>query len=1203
MKSPVFQKLKPLTIPLRDVNLIEASAGTGKTYTLETLFVRLLVEKRLPTHKILVVTFTHAATEELRHRIRQRLAKTLFAFQTGSKNSDPNDILSELLERYPDHPKVARFLRYALQTFDEAAIFTIHSFCLRILHDHAFESGLLFDTTLLNDQRQLLQEIVEDFWRQHFYHASPLFINYLLENKYQNPSCLLPAIAFGRYLNQPFLTMTPSPHELSMQTASEHLFYQSFTQVKTLWQTESDSVEQLLLKDASLHRSKYRKASIPEWCQTLTQYLTAPTQLFSAAALKSLQKFTTTNLSNSTNKGKLPPQHPFFDLCDTFYQCQQALRAQFADQLLTLKIELLTAAATALTHKKQQQGVQAFDDLLLNSIKALRGGNGPLLAQQIRLQYPVALIDEFQDTDPTQYQIFHSIYNDNSPTLFFIGDPKQAIYSFRGADIFTYMNARRTATRHYTLETNWRADAALVEAINTVFNRVPKPFIFDAIDFHTITASPKQTQPRLHIADHSVAPLQIWLVTKAQAECEQAKPIPKKWAEPHLARAVGYEIARLLELGHDKQAWIKKEGKSEKYLEAGDIAILVRTNAQAQSMQKTLMQLHIPSVLYSAESLFTSHEVVEIEYVLRAVAAPTEDNLLKIALTTDMLGVLGNELYRLNVEETAWQAVRKRFHTYYDLWHHAGFMQMFRTLLLDYDVAARLLTYPDGERRLTNVLHAAEILQQVALQQKLATAHLCQWLSQQRQKQTEASEEEQLRLESDEKRVKIVTIHKSKGLEYPIVFCPFVWDGRLSSRDADQFTFHDQSQDALTLDLGSPNKNEHRQQALKEELAETIRLFYVAVTRAKHRCYLVWGAFREANTSAPARLWFPELESVEDKSDGVLWHALQKLAITPAIQISLLPNTETTYQPPAVPAVELTARPFKGKIDRTWRVSSFTGLVKTTLPPDIAEHPDHDMMPSVTPLSEATARSEQAPILKFPRGAKAGMFFHALFEHSDFTQSPPDNNFIAQQLRNFAYNPEEWQTIVAHFVTDVVTTPLEPQRAHFKLTRIPVKQRLNELEFYYPIRQITAKGLKNLFIDTEYADINFKESFGRLTFAPTEGFMKGFIDMVFREGEQFYLVDYKSNFLGGSMESYHNSRLYTVMSRENYFLQYFIYVVALHRYLQLRLPTYRYEKHFGGVYYLFLRGMNPHWGAQYGIFWDKPPAALVEKLTAYLING
>ncbi len=1198
---PNIQVLNPFTVPLQGVSLIEASAGTGKTYTVTLLFIRLILEKNLTVDKILVVTFTEAATEELRDRIRRRLHEALLAFENHYSD---DDVLSQLIQQHENHEEAIFRLKNALRGFDEAAIFTIHSFCRQMLSNNAFESGLLFDTELISDPSPLLKEIVEDFWRQMFYHASSLFITYALENGYKKPASLLNTLKHGQYVGQPFLKIIP---QLSppVTAAQELAFQELFREVQQVWKKCAEEIETLLCADANLNRNKYREASISQWCKQLDNFFGAPMQ--SVKLPERFEKFTRRELAASVKKGKMPPHHDFFAISDKLFDCTQQLSDSFRRQLLSLKVELFKEAEQKLAWKKLQHRIQSFDDLLINLYHALQGSSGVRLTHLIRKKYHAALIDEFQDTDPVQYEIFHRLYGTGEHTLFLIGDPKQAIYSFRGADIFTYLVASRKATHRHTLTINWRSEPNLIGSVNQLFRQNPRPFLFEDIVFHSAHApvSRPQAPSRLQIEGQHLPPLQIWFVSKQQAETPADKPINKSWGDQHIPLAVGYEIARLLKLAQQGEATLGTQP-----LIAGDIAILVRTNAQARLMQKTLTQLHIPSVLYSRESLFASHEVMEIERVLLAIAEASQEPLLKAALTTDMWGFKGDELYELMTHDETWQTYLHRFQKYYSLWQHVGFIQMFRTLLLEENMQERLLRYPDGERRLTNVLHAAEVLQQASVSQKLGIRGLCQWLSQQRQLEGEVTPEQQLRLESDEKLVKIVTIHKSKGLEYPIVFCPFVWYGHLYTTKEEQFTFHNDKEE-LTLDLGSDTQEEHRHHAKYEEQAENLRLFYVAVTRAKHRCYLVWGALRDADTSALAHLLHPNLASVEKtEDDNTLWSQLKQLESDAygTLQVSLLPLENPYYQRPATSSETLLARPFLGNLAKDWKVSSFSSLTATTQDhEDIADRPDYDEITSYETLLEDDWSPDKQNIFSFPRGARAGNFIHALFENLDFTK--PDKEVIKTQLQAFGYDVKRWQTVIATWIDDVLHTPLEPQRRDFTLSRIGNEMRLNELEFYYPLATtVTQEGLHTLFGDSHLQPdddlrVAWQEQIGRLSFSPVRGFMKGFIDLIFQFEGRYYLVDYKSNFLGSRPNNYHHSQLEEIMTRKAYFLQYHIYTIALHRYLSVRIPNYRYEQHFGGVYYLFVRGMQPHQGANYGIYRDLPKGELVDKLSTYLYNG
>jgi len=1162
MNPTNIEKLEPLSAPLQGINLIEASAGTGKTYTITTLFIRLILEKHLAVDNILVVTFTDAATEELRDRIRRRLREALLAFQRGQSQ---DEVLAGLMQQCTDHQDAIFRLTNALRGFDEAGIFTIHSFCRQMLQENAFESGMLFDTELVKNQSQLLREIVEDFWRLHFYQTSPLFLTYALEKAFNNPSNLLNTLNNGQYVGQAFLKIIPY-HDSPSLKAEELAFNRALTATRQAWQAAE--IQDLLLNDNNLNRAKYRIGSISKWCQDLDNFLT--THQFSISLPKHLTQFTRSKIIQSVKKNHTPPQHEFFDYCEKLFDSQQALSDNFQQHLLALKLKLFKVAEQDLARKKRDHHIQSFDDLLINLHKALKGANGQNLAQLIRNKYHAALIDEFQDTDPVQYEIFRTVFSDgDKQILFLIGDPKQAIYSFRGADIFTYLAACRDATHRYTLATNWRSEANLISGVNTLFKQVKNPFLFEDIPFQAVQPPklPRDNQ-RLKIENKYLPPLQLWFIRRDVANCLPDKPINKSWARRQIPISVGNEIARLLMLGQKHQALI-----GNKPLVAGDIAVLVRTNRQAREMQRVLTKLAIPTVLYSRESLFNSHEIMEMERVLMAIADPSNEPLIKAALTTDMLGMNGTELYGLMENEALEQKRFSRFHYYHYLWRSVGFIQMFRTLLLREQVQPRLLSYPDGERRLTNVLHAAELLQQAAVQQKLGITGLCQWLSRGGDRE---DDEQQLRLESDEKLVKIVTIHKSKGLEYPIVFCPFVWDGILYNRKGNQFIFHDKDGE-LILDLGSTKQEQHRLRALEEERAENLRLFYVAVTRAKHRCYLIWGALRDASTSALAHLLHPGVD-VEKADDVTLWDSLQDLTKDNHLQVAELPVDYAPYIRKFDQIEKLKPRPFLGKIDKGWKVSSFTSLFNPSS--DAADRPDYD---EIT-VYRSAVRADKNHIFSFPRGARAGTFMHALFENLDFSQ--PNLELINLQLSNFGYNVEKWQAVITKLVDDVLNTPLEPHLSDFTLSS--VRRRLNELEFYYPISKVVPQDLDAIFGE-----------FGLNRFNPVRGFMKGYIDMVFEYEGRYYLVDYKSTMLGTQAQAYHYNSLKEVMIREGYILQYHIYAVALHRYLSARLPNYRYEDHFGGVYYLFLRGMNPEWGADYGIYRDKPAAALINRLSGY----
>ncbi|MCK4388657.1 MAG: UvrD-helicase domain-containing protein [Desulfobacterales bacterium] len=1241
-----------LNTSLEGTNLIEASAGTGKTYTITGLFLRLVLEKNLSIDEILVVTFTEAATEELKDRIRRKLHEAIQAFQrlnhlTTSMGRNEDPFLNELAKRHRHSKTALRCLRDALLSFDQAAIFTIHGFCRRMLYENAFESGSLFDTELVTDQEDLKGEIVDDFWRRYFYNASPLFIHYAINNK-TSPESLLDLI--GNEVSRPYLKIIPQfePPDSSHQ---EKEFKERFNEICKAWQSSRAEVETIFISDGSLNRNRYREANIPIWLNCMDDYVASDGN--DPALFKGFDKFTTSELKRAVKKNHVPPTHPFFELCEKLKEKQEELERIFEQRLLGLKAKLLDYLQNELTRRKGEKNIQSFDDLLLKLYWALEEKHekgGEALATAIRRKFKAALIDEFQDTDPVQYAIFKKVFGSQNSVLFLIGDPKQAIYGFRGADIFAYMDAARHVESRYTLKENWRSEPGLITAINSIFANANHPFVYEGIPFQpaarpTLPGSPgpdrdygfgKLIQARraraslhfiypelLRIHGEAKPPFQFW-VLDASKVTKSERVITKTLARELILGAVAVEISRLLGLGRNNKALLGKRPLKE-----GDVAVLVRTNAEARLIQEALSRFHIPSVLHSTGNLFDSHEALEMERVLAGISEPNHERLLKAALTTDMIGLRGEDLDALMEDETGWEALLVKFRAYQNLWNKHGFIRMFRYLLSEENVRSRLMSLPDGERRNTNLLHLSEVLHQASIEEKLGMTGVLKWLSEQRAPNTKRSEEHELRLEKDENAVKVVTIHKSKGLEYPVVFCPFAWSGSRFRRSKEPFTFHDEDDNMrLTLDLGSADMDENRVFAEKEQLAENLRLLYVALTRAKNRCYFVWGRFKEAETSAPAYLlhqpgsWegksivsatgerfsaltdkdlFEELRTLERKANGTI-NLVEMRTIAPG---EYFPLNDSTTQPLNDPTtLPLTCREFSGDIDRSWRISSFSSLISGQ--PRGAELADRDAISlpdsyNQMALEESTLEEEPSGIFAFPGGTKAGTFLHDILEHLDFAQkdTSPMEKLVTEKLDVYGFEPT-WQETICRMIQKVLSVPLEPSRKDFTFSRIRNADRLNELEFYFPLQSISPKKLAGLL--RSCFSSHFPEHIERLHFAPVRGFMKGFIDMVFQFEGRFYLVDWKSNFLGGRVGDYGQEALAAVMEKEFYVLQYYIYTLALDQYLRLRLAGYNYETHFGGVYYIFLRGVDPERGPDFGIYRNLPSPELVKALREDLIE-
>ncbi len=1171
-----MQTLNPLALPLSGIHLIEASAGTGKTHTISTLYLRFLLGNLLSTNpnhplqvdEILVVTFTQAATEELRNRIRRRIKELYDALLQGNSN---DTVLTDLLKNCNDKQQTLIQLNDALKRMDESAIFTIHGFCQRMLQESAFESGTLFDTELLTNENTLTHQIIEDFWRTTFYDAPDELIAFA-QSTWKTPTGLWNKIS--PYAKQPKIKLLP---EISSPDLTEHLKKATllFESLKKTWNVEIDSICDYLLNSTDLKRNIYK--NLPTHIARTEKYFSDQSTLLNPP--EKFELFSITKIESSLKKGAQPPENSFFKHCDDFLKRIELLRT---DIHLTLLHQAITYLKSESTVRKQEKAQLTFDDLLARLKNAVTNKDiGPALIKKIRKQYPAAMIDEFQDTDPLQYEIFKTLYAstpNNEPlntSLLMIGDPKQAIYSFRGADIFTYIQAKRFISNpdhHHTLGTNWRSTHKMVHAINTLFEQSSAPFIYhNEIPFIPVNAAGESDKEPLLIDNSPPVPVQFW-----QIESDDDKAIQGNTAKKEIASSCASKICQLLTQGDQGKAVIGKQP-----LQAQDIAILVRSHAEAQIMQNALRQYQIASVCLSRENVFYTPECDALYRVLCAITEPGNDRLLRAALCTPLLGFNAQKIDTISHNDQAWETVLLQIQQYHQSWLEQGFISMFQQLLREYNIPDRLLKQNDGERSLTNLLHLAELLQDAATALP-GMENLLRWLNLNRTHPDE-NEEQQLRLESDEALIKIITIHKSKGLEYPVVFLPFIWSTHTRNKNQ-AVIFHADNSNQLCVDIHSENKDKHSELARQEALAEQVRLLYVALTRAKYLCYITWGKIKGAENSALGYLLHGEAKILNKLTDADIKNRLSALAkMAPdSIQIDRLPEPKAElYETPETIRPNNQTKPFNHIINRQWRVTSYSALT--------ASHHVH------TKHSERDALSieQYSSPFQFPRGAHAGTFLHSLLERLNFTNTTKLslNQHVIHQLTQYGFD-QEWSPVIENWILDILNTPLDSSENHLntiKLKNIENRKKLVEMEFYLPLAPLHADQLNRLLSHDTSAHTN-------LAFPTMQGMLKGFIDLIFEHNNKYYIIDYKSNYLGDQHKDYALPQLNSAIEEHHYNLQYLIYTVALHRYLQQRITNYCYDQHIGGVYYLFLRGMSPSSGNATGIFHDKPSFSLIQSL-------
>ncbi|HEY2736538.1 MAG TPA: UvrD-helicase domain-containing protein, partial [Polyangiales bacterium] len=799
-----MKTLQVETAPLSGVTLIEASAGTGKTHTIATLFLRLLLEAELPLSEILVVTYTRAATAELRLRIRARLGEALAALE---EDDEPRDAaLARMVARARSGAQVARYktrLSEALRSFDESAIFTIHGFCQRVLRKHAFESGVPFEAELREDQRLLLEEIVCDYWAGRLEHASEHFVAALSGERVTIESLIS---LLKRTASNPALALLPDREPVSSE-ACERAFEAARAPISALWQTARVEVERLLA-DPGMSQVYYGG----DKQRVLFDELLPRGSMLSLAELplEKLERLTPDGLR--CKKGHPRPQHPFFDACAAWHAAACALAQCMREQVVAFQRGALEYARAEIARRSEESGTLSFDELLLQLSAALDGAGGTRLIEQVRATHRAALIDEFQDTDPLQCELFRRIYSAPLPdrpagSLFLIGDPKQAIYAFRGADVFAYMAAARDSVDHaFTLTTNYRSDPALLRAIDALFARARAPFVFDEIAYRSVSPAP-DARDRL---SHAGAPFEFLFAPRLDEQKANRSTI-----DARLPRQIAAEIVRFLR---------EKPLIDDVAVEAKHIAVLCRTNAQAMQVQAALREVSVPSVLDGDASVFDSEMAEELARLLWALAEPADGSRVRAALATSAIGVTARALASLEHDEAAWDAWVARFHALHELWETRGFIGAFHGLCDRLKIGARLLALPDGERRYTDLNHLAELLHAEAMQSRKGPHALLEWYRRLRAGEAQrvgmAQQDVQIRLESDSHAVTLTTIHKSKGLQYPIVYCPFMWAGAQHASELATPQFHDRERgDRLTLVLSDPTDLQ-RMAAKREALAE-----------------------------------------------------------------------------------------------------------------------------------------------------------------------------------------------------------------------------------------------------------------------------------------------------------------------------------------------------------------------------------------------
>lgn len=1163
----------PLTVPISGTNLIEASAGTGKTWGIAALFTRLVLLEQLPVEQILVVTFTNAATAELKNRLRRRLEEALDSLSGRPDAAD--DFLRDLIEKAQQqepHERLVLRLKAALAQFDAAAIYTIHGFCQRLLRDYAFFCQVPFDTELSAQNEQALLTAAEDFWRRRVSYDAPTA---QLVFKYrQTPEKMLSGIR--SYLNRPLLHFR-RPAD-SLPQAQKNLQRQ--------WQIVRDSLAEIEATfwriHSNLNGSSFKSPTYQNKFVGLREAL-SHVDYPPPAIIKLLidsngnSVFTFANLTDKTKKnGNISDEDKL--LIDRLGRLHEELsNAEEAEQnaLTALQLDLLQAVRETVQEQKKSSRERNFDDLLTDVYHALtESAHAETLAALIAENWQVALIDEFQDTDPLQYEIFNRSFIAHQKPLFLVGDPKQAIYRFRGADIHAYLKAAADADHHYTLNRNFRSHAALVDTISLLFKQKNRPFGLAGIDY-----APVQAHRSESLLQPALPPVQIRWLNQPNDTGHN-----KDMLSPRAAEWCADEIAGILNLGALQQQQFKNRP-----LRPADIAVLVRTSREGRLISRALKQRKIQSVLLQRDSVYATAEAEALAALIGFWLQPQEASLLRFVLAGVLFEHTAEQLYALNHDERQLSGYLSAAADALALWQQHGFYTAVQSFAGRYHLEERLLA-AGQERSLTNY---HQLIEQLAAEdaQSLTPAALLQWLHNQIQaaKEGASNQEHQLRLESDEALVKIVTMHSAKGLQYPLVYCPFAWDNKDPQEKGWQVLHRNALEGDELLNKHQLSQDDQDQLA-DESLGENLRLLYVALTRAEEQLILYAGYHQNSadnpltyllegtpdNSRADIQRVFGSVKKEEQAE--TLKRAWQRFA-DKAAPYGVQFTDEAPEPARALPrpshhepyrAVQRPPRHFE-----LVRYSSFTGLSQKLS----AHAPAHDTLLPALDAAESDSRPVNADnaempanvhdIHHFPRGTAAGLCLHEILENFDFQRPAAEQTeLIDSSLARYSFDTV-WQPAVSRMADQVARTPLAGGST---LLQLPAANLLAEMGFVLHVDDFSPARLQKWFSDpAQQLAPECIAAARTLDFPTLKGFLNGFIDLIsLDEQGRVSIIDYKSNHLGDNAADYSLQAMNEAVALHHYYLQAMIYAIAVCRYFDQHghsLPEVN-------IRYLFLRGLN-----------------------------
>ena len=1168
------------TVLAKRVTLLEASAGTGKTYALARIFLRLVAEENVEVGKILTVTFTTAATEELRDRIRSLLVEAYEALiEPPKQNEDP---VFKRLRNLNEVPvgECTRRIKLAIACFDEAIISTIHGFCNRVLSENSFETQSLFESELNKASKDMVKEGVEEYWRSTFATANPIVTAAASTEKIKPDQM----VDFFESLPRTQDYILGFSEQSGFHNALDYLL-EGFEKLKLAWlagQGEySDYVNNCLSrKDARAKTQLARHIRILNLCLVKGEVSPSGIEILDEmreSKLRAKKEFREREVPSFAKEADC-----FWAVLDSFGRA--------------VRVDCVRFLEKKMSQWKSKRGVVFFDDLLSLTAHAIQSESqeGKSLRSTLRDSFEAALIDEFQDTDPVQFEIFSRLFgNSGNHWLYLIGDPKQSIYRFRGADLEAYFEfAKTTNAQRYSLDTNFRTVTPLVESVNAFFEKSAKPFLHNELSF--VPVKPNRNGPADRNKHFMGGSKPAFVIRELDWKKDKGPSVEEARSAIRVDKA--NEIEYLLSEGTigDRKVCPK------------DIAVLVRSNPDARKVWHYFRKRGLPAVVFTDVSLFDSQEAKEVLWVLEGIVNARNERAIRRALATGLLGMTSADFQLWKDNPEKWDEWVGTFRECHQNWRNKGVYFALHQLFRSADSIPKNLRRPDGERRVTNFLHLSEVLHRATSNNPLSPSSLLIWFRARIEQNDTSDDEYQLRLESQSESIRIMTVHKSKGLEYPIVFLPglsFAFGGY-----RDDFKYH-REDGKLVVDLRSTASESAKDKGSQEEEQEDARVLYVALTRSASRCYVYHAPIKiSSKVRVPAQVrmmgsWATSGNDSETEENSLVNQSITWVdALNGRAEYNLFTANQQKksnfhdVETDDSGLIQLQAESWdkNRKIPGSKMLESFSGISKQVG----FDGRDLDSVEEGEGQQEDFIGEEELPIFKFPAGANAGNFMHDVFENLNFSDPSGWEELISKKLDDHQFGSKQWLPTILEMVNQVMGTELEKG---FCLNLLKKSDCLEEMEFHFPVSSGFLPELAQYVPEhskfRKYLDRINADECSRIE---SDGYLKGLIDLTFRKDGKYYILDWKSNKLNGTSEGFGQKEIEREMLTHHYVLQYHIYTVALHRFLGSRMRGYSYERNFGGVYYLFVRGMKK--GADRGIFFDLPDLETVQALEKFLVS-